>query len=113
MIVLELQGIRLVLGLKKSAGPADILLPFLGRILPLENAEAEAAVPVAPIPSSTPPSAPTRASSAASACTPIKAVAASMKTAASPKYIDYNLVRKKLSPRKNHPMTPHCLPQSQ
>lgn len=88
---------------KKSAGPADILLHFLGRILPLENAEVEATVPVAPTPSSTPPSAPTRANSAASAWTPKKA---SMKTTASPKYIDYNLVRKNLFPSQEPPNDP-------
>ena len=94
--------------LEKSAVPADILLPFHGRIIPLAIDDVEATVPVAPstIPTPTPPSAPTRASSAAPAWTPNGAVAAPMKVTASPKYIDYNLVRKNLFPLQEPPNDP-------
>ena len=105
---------------EKSAESADILLPIRGRILPLaaHDDQVEATVPVAPTPTPFPPSAPTRASSAASACTPNGAEAAPNQTSAkpkksflisSPKYIDYNLVRNNLFPLQEPPNAP--LPQ--
>ena len=98
---------------KKSAESADIFLPFSGRILPFNQDQTKATSSVAP-PSSTSSPAPTRPTSAASARTPNGAESAQYQTSvtkpkkpttSSPKYIDYNLVRKNLFPLQPPPPT--------
>ena len=98
---------------KKTAESADILLPFHGRILPLIDDQTPVSTSVtasvAPSPSLSPPPS-TRESSAASALTPTGAETAPVAkpkkpsiSISSPKYIDYNLVRKNLFPLQPPP----------
>ena len=101
---------------KKSAESADILLPFRGRILPLANDD-----PIKETASvAQPQSSSTREMSAASALTPNGAepapyhqtlVSRPKKPSSSPKYIDYNEVRKNLFP--SPPPPPNQEPPSQ
>ena len=97
----------------KSAESAEILLLFKGRILPLKNYEEmkstvsvnHASSPTTPARggSTDPAWIPNRAAASAPHQTPITQA---KKTSLSPKYIDYNLVRKKLFPLQ----TPHDPP---